>query len=1072
MHLTPVSSFTAICLLFLVSFGVVNSKPVPVPVLDDQPYSTNDATLVKLSLLGKRLDCASNPIYCTAYANYCPAGTTCCAPTRCCNAGYACYTDGYCYPDVVYTYCAYTTMYSTSSVASASYRTVYETSEYTRTSWSTEYETVRADVASTTVWVTVSVAVKRRSEAAETGYLKDGVNYGAVMPTTPPRYEMVGGSPDLMVRREVMNEDGLNKRYAFVTVTAVYTSTIYAYYYTTLYYTSTINSGTTDILLTYTSTIYAGASTTNTVTSTTTVRFGQGSLNDDSSPSPRPIPKPAPTPERGLSIGAKAGIAVGSVGGFVLVALAVFKCWKCCCGGGSGSTQDDLPPTWNDGQKNSGVSESGNTSNGFHCGGIVDDSSGTKSENATFQQETIETKGPVVIETPFTPSPPYDALQLGANEIRILVIHAGRFADPIYCTLKRIYVGDDPQRRDLGDFEALSYVWAQKRDLAYKPLSKFVLDGKIHVRSEFGPPTVVPVTTNLEMAIRHLRKEGAARAIWSDQVCIEQENEDELAAQMPLMRTIYSTASRVVAWLGENDYGVDSLIYRTQNVTNIFPLDPEHIEFTKELARGMFKNMRSEEDVYTITRIASMEIWTRRWILQEVSLGRDVIIQVGKISFPWQDLVGLMEMVDKERFHPTDDFYVALVGNKIDDEERFRNTIRRGIRPMQLLRTMWHIRERERLRFVLLDLVQMLRGWNCGVPSDRVYALLGLIDDLSLATNKRALTHDIVLQSAKNMDASLAQEIHHAYNGIVKDPKVDRVKEYCTIIEAYGRLVESFANTYGLLDGLNSNNGELFSSLPHTPSWLPNFHGPKRMFSLIEGVPNNPASWLVVTRPIFSAAGPTRSRPRLRRLSAQGNPLAKFLGVYGRLFDSVSEVTEDAFVAGTYQSVSTATWYLQNWASVASITIDSWGPLSNYESGFDEAIRFISVGGLTTRRDDKAPNRATPEELYRDDSLLSPGQPGIFRRMSQVFPGPVFRAQCGRRPFLTNMGFLGIGPAGMVPGDWICILDGGQTPYAIRPGGAGQWKFIGECYIHGIMNGETLQWPPEARKQEQEFVFA
>lgn len=208
--------------------------------------------------------------------------------------------------------------------------------------------------------------------------------------------------------------------------------------------------------------------------------------------------------------------------------------------------------------------------------------------------------------------------------------------------------------------------------------------------------------------------------------------------------------------------------------------------------------------------------------------------------------------------------------------------------------------------------------------------------------------------------------------------------------------------------------------------------------------------------------------PDIHRLKVYGQVREEWLSVHGRLFDNVEKVTDAPFVPPMCPSVETATWYLQNWAHVASQRIDSWGPRSVYGEDFDEAIRFVSVGGLPTRRDDQAPNQVTPEELQRDD--LPPG-PGLFHRMSKVLPGPAFRAQCGRRAFLTGTGFLGIGPAEIRPDDSICLLDGGQTPYAIRQTEDDMWKFIGECYIHGIMFGQTLDWPDEKRHPETDFTF-
>jgi hypothetical protein len=35
-------------------------------------------------------------------------------------------------------------------------------------------------------------------------------------------------------------------------------------------------------------------------------------------------------------------------------------------------------------------------------------------------------------------------------------------------------------------------------------------------------------------------------------------------------------------------------------------------------------------------------------------------------------------------------------------------------------------------------------------------------------------------------------------------------------------------------------------------------------------------------------------------------------------------------------------------------------------------------------------------------------------------------------------------------------VGGGMTPYILRKGWKSQHTFIGECYVHGIMHGESL----------------
>jgi len=76
----------------------------------------------------------------------------------------------------------------------------------------------------------------------------------------------------------------------------------------------------------------------------------------------------------------------------------------------------------------------------------------------------------------------------------------------------------------------------------------------------------------------------------------------------------------------------------------------------------------------------------------------------------------------------------------------------------------------------------------------------------------------------------------------------------------------------------------------------------------------------------------------------------------------------------------------------------------------------------------------------------------------------------GRKLCLTEKGYLGLVPQRSLDGDTICIFLGAETPHIIRPceGDDGRqssvYQLVGECYIHGIMDGEILKKPYETHQ--------
>jgi len=66
-----------------------------------------------------------------------------------------------------------------------------------------------------------------------------------------------------------------------------------------------------------------------------------------------------------------------------------------------------------------------------------------------------------------------------------------------------------------------------------------------------------------------------------------------------------------------------------------------------------------------------------------------------------------------------------------------------------------------------------------------------------------------------------------------------------------------------------------------------------------------------------------------------------------------------------------------------------------------------------------------------------------------------FLCTYGRKMFTTEDRYVGLGPKNMQRGDCIASLEGGHVPYILRQVGE-RFELIGDCYIHGVMQGEWL----------------
>lgn len=59
--------------------------------------------------------------------------------------------------------------------------------------------------------------------------------------------------------------------------------------------------------------------------------------------------------------------------------------------------------------------------------------------------------------------------------------------------------------------------------------------------------------------------------------------------------------------------------------------------------------------------------------------------------------------------------------------------------------------------------------------------------------------------------------------------------------------------------------------------------------------------------------------------------------------------------------------------------------------------------------------------------------------------------------FTTAKGYIGFGPHDMEKGDDVCLLPGASVPFVLRPiEGGEKHKFVGHCFVQGIMDSKAL----------------
>jgi hypothetical protein len=74
-----------------------------------------------------------------------------------------------------------------------------------------------------------------------------------------------------------------------------------------------------------------------------------------------------------------------------------------------------------------------------------------------------------------------------------------------------------------------------------------------------------------------------------------------------------------------------------------------------------------------------------------------------------------------------------------------------------------------------------------------------------------------------------------------------------------------------------------------------------------------------------------------------------------------------------------------------------------------------------------------------------------------------------------KQGYICLLPETATNGDEIVVLYGGKIPFCVRRaenGGDGEaWRFIGDCYVHGIMHGQAMEMVNARSELERYFEF-
>ena len=252
--------------------------------------------------------------------------------------------------------------------------------------------------------------------------------------------------------------------------------------------------------------------------------------------------------------------------------------------------------------------------------------------------------------------------------------------------------------------------------------------------------------------------------------------------------------------------------------------------------------------------------------------------------------------------------------------------------------------------------------------------------------------------------------------------------------EVYTRLARTFITRSRSLYCLGSAG--LYRN-PNIPSWVPDWSVPyvPTPFPFIRDGNS------IKNGQLYNACGNLTPEISFRRKGRQ-------LIARGLRFDHIKVVSQPRNMKE----------YVSAWKSWTQVTNPD---ASIYISGCSRLEAF----GKTIRADveDYLPSQETSRRPYIGDLTSLTENP--FKK----FNNAIENTSMGRLVYTTGKRYMGIAPSYTKPGDSICILFGSQIPVVLREWGD-RWFFVGQTYVHGIMDGQAVQ-SLDVEKESQIFCI-
>jgi len=512
------------------------------------------------------------------------------------------------------------------------------------------------------------------------------------------------------------------------------------------------------------------------------------------------------------------------------------------------------------------------------------------------------------------------------------------------------------------------------------------------------------VTLNLWKALRSLRQATDTRTFWIDAICINQKNIHERNSQVRLMKEIYQRAVEVVVWLGEdkqNSADGVSLLPRIHAAA----LNGKLLQGPDSLSMRLDQAGLPGFDSIVWTSLAELyrRSWfTRIWVVQELAVAKPATVLCGGRRVPWAYFAPAAVCLQTAASIHYWDVRLRFDFDRFSCMDTCHTQFENDTPPG------------------LLDILSATRSHFSMDPRDKIFGVLGLASDA---------------------------------DALLSNPDYSK-----SSVEVYSTLAIRMIVDQESLDCLSHKEDPWFTGIKGLPSWVADWSVHPR---------SHPLRGTSVYRS-YRATGD--SRARIRTMADSGT-----IYLMGFQIDKVKECSDpllryeprDNIVGNSLRRMNLSDFNYNTHMYLEQARRKQWERLAlkldtypNGEVPF-EAFLHTLAGGLDMRGKLSTHDLKFLYEAYLKSwgCLRDTGPIYCNKEMSDDicthwvwYRDAVEDVAYGRLFFTSDNGYMGLAPPSTRPGDLVCILLGGKTPYVLRRVGKEHHRLIGECYVHGQMH--------------------